>query len=589
MPAPLSRAWKGCATPLCLFTPRFDSVPRLVNLHPCVRASLSFSSLQLRVSSPARRRKNGNRPPNRGTAVWDRIESVLKVGELPPQTKIVGARIEWRRPDKEPEEKAVLVYDLQTSKQVTNVAVENVTNESGTIIFEPVSGAGEYAVYFLPVKIEGGAFPVSHYLSPEKTATEAWLRQNAAALDTPQAEVLRWEAISKHDAWTEMEMIATEAETRQLADSARDGMKVIISGPEQALRLTNHLPAALLDRKSLTAVRVDAQPGRTVVFQVAVWAVTRELKNVTLEFPGEPQRSGELKDVAFRCLTTSGTDWNGRALTRRIDIPMGHIQAFWCVGEMPHDLPPNPPLYDARVIIRADGIPPQEAGVVFKMNPASAVSPDADPQSLSRLRWLNSTTAVDDEPVKGYPPLTVTGRTIRCLGRELELGDDGLPAQIRSYFNKAVTKVMDKPTVELLEHRVMLHTAPPGYFGGGHSWVGGSGLKFTRRTPWTVEWTTNLSGNGLKGALHGRMEGDGSITYRIALEATTGPRECNGFYLRLVRKEESLDYILGLQQESGALDLKKQLELAMGCGKQTPGQPVAGSGERRAARAVEVG
>ena len=68
------------------------------------------------------------------------------------------------------QKKAVLVYDLKTGKPVANVDVEKVTNEEGRLTFEPTGGPGEYAVYFLPVKIEGGAFPVGKYTPPQKTA-----------------------------------------------------------------------------------------------------------------------------------------------------------------------------------------------------------------------------------------------------------------------------------------------------------------------------------------------------------------------------------------------------------------------------------
>ena len=145
-------------------------------------------------------------PPERWVPVekpWDRSlgthRVVLKVGELPTGTKAVAALMEWRRPDKEPEKKAVLVYDLKTGKQVTNVDVESVTNEEGKIIFEPVSGPGEYAVYFLSAKIEGGAFPVGKYLPPQKTADDLWHRQHGTASGVAgrkiRAEIVRWEAI----------------------------------------------------------------------------------------------------------------------------------------------------------------------------------------------------------------------------------------------------------------------------------------------------------------------------------------------------------------------------------------------------------
>ena len=81
---------------------------------------------------------------------WDRSlgthRVVLQTGELPAGATAVTARMEWRRPDAEPEKKAVLVYDLKSGRQVTNVSVQSISGDAGEITFEPVAGAGEYAV-----------------------------------------------------------------------------------------------------------------------------------------------------------------------------------------------------------------------------------------------------------------------------------------------------------------------------------------------------------------------------------------------------------------------------------------------------------
>ena len=83
-----------------------------------------------------------------------------------PSGVMAISRIEWRRPDRGPEKKAVLVVDLKSGKGIPNSFSRNISAMSGEVYFQPVSGVGEYAVYFLPVRIEGGAFPVSRYLLP---------------------------------------------------------------------------------------------------------------------------------------------------------------------------------------------------------------------------------------------------------------------------------------------------------------------------------------------------------------------------------------------------------------------------------------
>ncbi|HEX2750716.1 MAG TPA: glycoside hydrolase domain-containing protein, partial [Verrucomicrobiales bacterium] len=251
---------------------------------------------------------------------WDRKlgthRVIVKVAAVAPAVHI---HMDWRRPDHNPEKKGVLVVDLASGREIPNVLTKNIQSESGDVTFEPVSGAGEYAVYFLPVKIEGGAFPVSHYLPPQNKANPEWAKRAEGA---PEAEVVRWEAISAHDAWNEMEVIATAEETEALAKKAEDGMMIFVTGPEQAVRIPDRLPA-IWTGPSTDAAKVKSPP-RAPVFQVAVWAVDRPLKNVRLEIA-----ESDSGDPKFTCLSTEGVDWNGRPFSRTIDIPAGHIQPLW--------------------------------------------------------------------------------------------------------------------------------------------------------------------------------------------------------------------------------------------------------------------
>ena len=60
----------------------------------------------------------------------------------------VCVHIPWRRLDSNPEQKAVLVYDVKGT-QVQNVAVDQLVAEHGDIVFE-AKQPGDYFVYYLP-------------------------------------------------------------------------------------------------------------------------------------------------------------------------------------------------------------------------------------------------------------------------------------------------------------------------------------------------------------------------------------------------------------------------------------------------------
>ena len=79
----------------------------------CLLAILILASVTIAAAQPPERWEPVAQP-------WDRSlgshRVILKVGELPEHVKGVAARIEWRRPDKEPEKKAVPFFSQVKDK-----------------------------------------------------------------------------------------------------------------------------------------------------------------------------------------------------------------------------------------------------------------------------------------------------------------------------------------------------------------------------------------------------------------------------------------------------------------------------------------
>ena len=56
----------------------------------------------------------------------------------------------------------------------------DINREFGDVIFEPISGPGEYHVSYMPYVLGGRAnYPTMEYLLPNPTAEEAWVVENA--------------------------------------------------------------------------------------------------------------------------------------------------------------------------------------------------------------------------------------------------------------------------------------------------------------------------------------------------------------------------------------------------------------------------
>lgn len=57
---------------------------------------------------------------------------------------------------------------------------------------------------------------------------------------------------------------------------------------------------------------------------------------------------------------------------------------------------------------------------------------------LSRLNWLNSTRAQDDEVTPPFQPIQTDGRTLTLLGRTIQLAEDLQLKQVESFFDEGV-------------------------------------------------------------------------------------------------------------------------------------------------------
>lgn len=62
---------------------------------------------------------------------------------------------------------------------------------------------------------------------------------------------------------------------------------------------------------------------------------------------------------------------------------------------------------------------------------------------LSRLNWLNSSLAIDETLVKPFVSPALSDDCLAILGREISLGDNGLPQQVCSKFDEAVQLCSD--------------------------------------------------------------------------------------------------------------------------------------------------
>ena len=465
--------------------------------------------------------------------------AVCHVAQAAP---IVRIHLPWRRRDARPEEKGVLVFEAASGKRVMNVTTRGISQEAGDVIFE-AGTAGEYFVYFLPGSPGSGSFPTAKYLPPQETADAAW----KAGLRAPaEARLVRWEARTTHDRFTEMEIIATAAERAvwlvQRPDAA---FAVFPETRERAVRMFDHVPELWLKR--VADPEFVVRPNEFFSFQLAVWAARGELRDLHVSFSDITGPAGaRLPASLLRCLQTSGVNWDAKPLARRIDVPAGRVQPLWCALDLAADASAG--RYTGTAEITAEGYPPQRVPIVFNIaGPALPDRGDSEPARLTKLRWLDSTIAQDDEPTRPFTPLKVEGRTVRLLGRSISLGDDGLPQRIASFFHPGVTRIVDQAT-EVLDGpmRFVVEITD-----GRTQPLEASGFVFGKANAGAVEWTARSSGGDFALALSGHIEFDGQVEIRCTVSAMK-PIEVRDIRLEIPRTAATTPLITGLGQYGGA-------------------------------------
>ncbi|MCH5376458.1 MAG: DUF6067 family protein, partial [Planctomycetes bacterium] len=425
-------------------------------------------------------------------AAWGNHRARVRVVE---PADAVTVQLPWRRRDQNAEDKAVLVIRAATQERVSNVVPISISRERGTLIFQAAS-AGEYHVYFMPFTVEGGAFPTTVYNKPEMTADPAWSQRHEPNWRTlPQADLIDFQARTEFDRRDPMELVATQAEREALL--AEHGGQAFLLFPEdrtRPIRMTDDLPFLWIQRGPSHAFAGSAHRNEFYVFQIGVFASNAAVEDLQVVM--------KMGDLPIRCINTGGRDWLGRPFGKTVSVPMGKVQALWFGVDVPEDHRPG--TVHGAIDIGPRGGPTQTVCVSLTIDDELlADRGDSELWRMSRIRWLDSATGLDDTVTAPYTPLEVDGSTIRCLGRSLNTSAKGLPQSITAGENQLLASPVEFD-VDTEEGTVV--------------WESGE-QKITSRSAAAVAWQSESAGGGLTLRCTATMEFDGYTNFQLALRA----------------------------------------------------------------------
>jgi len=449
--------------------------------------------------------------------------------------------IPWRRRDN-PAEKNIIVVDSATDKRIYNVKADNLTRESGMIYFEPTSSAGTYYIYYLPYHVDPKSnYPHAVYQQWNNHAGDEWLK-GLQSKPVTKANLISLESINALNSFYPMEVIATRAEVDGLIAANRD--KPYLVFPEDRMhpiKMTTDIPERWINKGANGNFIDTAAKGENFSYQLGLYAFNKELRNVKIKFADLKSTSGGIIPAnLFSCLNTDGRNWDNTIISKTVDVPAGHIQAFWCLVNLPQNTVAG--IYRGTVTVTTNDAPPTTVKITLVVtNRVLADGGVNEPWKQTRLTWLNSSMGQKNDVIKPYIPLKLAGNTISLLGRKLTIADNGLPAQVETYFTEEMTSIGKLP-------RQILKSP--------FQWVvkdkTGTAIKWTTTKPvfndvepGQVSWSSISRSASLLMKVKGGIEFDGFMHYRIQMIALKNI-DLNDIAMVIPFKKDVAQYMMGL-------------------------------------------
>lgn len=473
--------------------------------------------------------------------IWDRYQGNHRVLVKADSAKdAVAVDIKWRRRDPQVKRWNVTVLDPQ-GKEVKDRTLFNVTQDSCSLVFSSATGPGTYEVYYLKPEVGANSvedtkpmlkmgvkalwrFPTFIYQSYTETASKDWLahvRKNGQMNPSlPKANVIAFEALLWMGAMKEfdsfnsfypMELVVTSSEKERLLSNSNPAFALFPELREYPIRMFNEIPYRWTTKEyNRASIKDTAKQNEYLVFQVGVYAKT-QLDDVKIRFSDLASKNASIKSDRLTSFNHGGNDWEGNPFTTKVSVEKDAIQPIWIGLDIPRQTPAG--IYTGQVEITAAGkssIVPVEIQIGKDVLEDRG---DSDIFNLSRLRWLNSTIGINDEVLAPYIPIVQSdNNTLKILGRQVQLGANGLPAQVKSFID------MDKTTKE---GRALFAKAPTFdvLLGAKKLAFSYGPIRYTKQSNNEVKFETKGVCSEAELTVQGTLESDGYMRYAVTLQA----------------------------------------------------------------------
>ncbi|MCK0158277.1 DUF6067 family protein [Cellulophaga sp. F20128] len=454
--------------------------------------------------------------------------AVIEVGK---KSEAIKLDFKWRRHDESPEKRQFIIVNSKTGDTIENIHRLEVTKEKCKLVFGPAE-KGSYYFYYLPFKpdLEWGYYKYG-YLDREKLPKSTWLSNNKLnnrKIINRLSEAICHEiqARREFDSFYPMEVTATQDEVYQFANSLNVDYFAFTEDRRNPIRMRDNLPLKWIKDGVTNQFEGTAERNEYYTFQIGIYSSKKAVENVRLQFDGLESINGDIiSSSAFTCFNTEGIDPYGKTFTKRVDVSQGKVQPLWVGIDIPKDVKSG--IYKGKIIIKTLGASNKEIMIILHITDSMIANRgDDEPWRHSRLRWLNSTIGLDDEPTKPYTPIKSNSLDkLSLYGKELSLSKNGMPSSIQV----GNTEVLHNPIRYVLDNEKI--------------------------TDFSLKATRSTSGKEMKSYIghtenfeiqtESVTEFDGHLNYKIKIKAKT-EITLNDFKLEIPFQSSIAEYMMGM-------------------------------------------
>ncbi|WP_215222735.1 glycoside hydrolase domain-containing protein [Echinicola shivajiensis] len=457
--------------------------------------------------------------------------AVVEVGQA---TEAVILDLEWRRYDKDPGDKRFIIVNSETGEEVENIHRIKVDNETCELAFGPVKNAGIYYFYYLPYEIqEEYGFYNKDYLPVESKPDSDWLKEsglvNGVQASLAKAKPLEFQSRTAFDSFFPMEVIALQSEKEKLQSEYKADFLIFPEDRKLPIRMLDEIPYRWIQQGPSGAFEGEASKNEYYTFQLGVFASQKDLRDLKLTFSALEGPAGKVSAESITCFNTGGMGPYGEPFVKVLDVEKGDVQPLWIGIDLPENIAAGN--YRGKVTLSATNSSSQSVDIRLRINnKILADRGDGEPWRHSRLRWLNSTLGIDNEPTEPFQAISEENSVYSLTQKHLQFSDQGLPSSVliknKEMLNRPISfKVQNQNGTEefAAKNAEEFIVKDDGLISS--SWKGIS---------------DNFSYEGLK-----TVESDGYIKYVISLKALK-PVQVKDISLEIPFKREVAKYMMGM-------------------------------------------